>query len=177
MKLTINIPYTLYNRLCELRDVYEYETDDEALAACISSAYMDYILKGDNKVKACSFYLPVAFVDTPSRGQFGLVDRLANETYRKTGGYIRETIDKTIEQKEKIALLLSVCPNGFYENAKKKNFAVNLDPSTHTLFRDVSRELRVNMSKVLTGLLYYRLKQRYNWPDDFIPQNNENTNH
>jgi predicted DNA-binding protein len=160
MKLTVELPYTLYNRLAELRDTYGYQDDDEAIIACISSAYVDYLIKGDN-LKGYSFYLPIEFVNQPRFGKYGLIDQLAQDTYRKTGDILRETIEKALENREQVDLLLLECPNGYYNNAQKKNFPVNMNAHIHTQFRKLCEEqLKQGMSRVLTGLLYYRLKMK-----------------
>ena len=160
IKLLIKLPYTLYNRLTEIRDTYDYQALSETIVACIGSTYIDMILKDDKNKKIYHFSLPFDFVCHPGKDELGLIDNLSKTLYRSTGSYIQETIDKAILHKEVVKDLCAICPKGFYVNARKGSFAVQLDTNIYAKFKDLCDNLRSETSKVVTELLYYRLKMK-----------------
>ena len=118
------------------------------------------MLKDDCKKKIYHFFLPVEFIKHPGKDECGIIDTLAKTLYRSTGSYIQETIDKAILHKELAKDLCAVCPKDYYFKANKKDFAVQLDTHIYAKFKDLCNNLRSETSKILTELLYYRLKMK-----------------
>ena len=160
IKLLIKLPYTLYNRLKEIRDTCEYQTLSETIVNCIGATYIDMILKGEKTKRVYHFKLPVEFVKHPGKDEYGLVDELAKKLYRSTNSYIRETIEKAIIHHEKVKDLCAQCPKYYYWKAEKKDFAILLETNVYDKFKDICEKEDNPQSKVLTELLYYRLKMR-----------------